>query len=263
MNFFNFFRTKKEKTITEENRMLMSMPLFKHENRYDLNLILENLINIWNLNIVNVEGDNDTAFITIDEELVALAFMPYSIPKIELEATAKYAYNWENIESEINEISGHAIVSIMNGNKSNLQRHFLFSKIVSSILSTSESIGVYQGAQTLLIPKKQYLDFFHEIKNNEIPIPLWIYIGIRKYKTDNSVYTFGMSDFDKLELEIINSKASLDEIHTFILNTASYIIKKNVKLKEGETIGFTAEQKILIKQSEGKYLEGETLKLIF
>lgn len=263
MAFFNLFKKKETETITEENKMLLAMPLFTNENRYDLNTVAQNLINDWNLNVTNVEGNNDTAFITIDEELVALAFIPSTIPEQELKPTAKYAYNWENVTEDIKHIDGHAIVSIMNGNKTNLERYFILSKVIFSILSTSKSIGVYQGSQTLLIPRKQYLDFHNDIKNNEIPIPLWIYIGIRKTEIGNSIYTFGLKDFNKLELEIINSKSSLDEIHTFILNIASYVIKKNIALKDGETIGFTADQKILIKQSEGKYLEGDTLKLFY
>ncbi|WP_177765253.1 DUF4261 domain-containing protein [Flavobacterium sp. I3-2] len=63
-----------------------------------------------------------------------------------------------------------------------------------------------------------------------------------------------MKQFDKLELEIVNSKSPINEIHTFILKTASYVIRKNVTLKDNKTIEFTVNQKILIKKSEGKFL---------
>lgn len=64
----------------------------------------------------------------------------------------------------------------------------------------SKSIRVYQGRQTLLIPSQQYLHIHNDIKNNEIPIPLWINIGIRKTEIGNSIYTFGLKDFNKVEL---------------------------------------------------------------
>lgn len=263
MAFLNLFKKKEIETTTSQNKMLLAMPLFIKESRYELYTVIENLINNWKLNITNVEGNNDTAFVTIDEELIAITFVPTSISNQELQATAKYAYNWTNVLNDIKDIDGYAIVSIMNGNKSNLERHFLLSKIIYSILLTSDAIGVYQGNQTLLIPRQQYLNFHDEIASNEIPIPLWIYIGIRKSENGYSVYTFGMKQFDKLELEIVNSKSPLNEIHSFILNTASYVIKKNVTLKDNETIGFTANQKILIKKSEGKFLQEDSLKLIF
>jgi hypothetical protein len=39
------------------------------------------------------------------------------------------------------------------------------------------------------------------------------------------------------------------------------VIDSDVTFNNGETFGYTAEQKIKITKSKGKFVEGETLKL--
>ncbi|MFC5537704.1 DUF4261 domain-containing protein [Rhodocytophaga aerolata] len=42
-----------------------------------------------------------------------------------------------------------------------------------------------------------------------------------------------------------------------------YVISQDVSLQDGETIGLSAEQKLKIIQSKGKFLEGQTLKIAY
>lgn len=261
MGFFNFFKKNQAPMPAEENKMLLAMPMFTNGNRYELAKIISHLENYWNLNVVNDDGDDDTAILSIDGERVAIAYMPASIPYEDLENTAKYAYNWKHATDELKHVDGHVIVSIISGKKTNLDRHFLLSKVLCSLLQTSESIGIYQGSQSLLIPKEQYLDYLNDIKNNEIPVPLWIYIGLRPSDSGNSVYTFGLESFNKLELEIVNSKLELEEIFSFIMNISDYVIRNNVSFKDKETVGFSADHKIEISISKGEFVDGLSCKL--
>ena len=51
------------------------------------------------------------------------------------------------------------------------------------------------------------------------------------------MYTYGMKDFNKLEIEILNSKHSFTEINGFFYDIVHYILANNITLKDGETIG--------------------------
>jgi len=44
-------------------------------------------------------------------------------------------------------------------------------------------------------------------------------------------------------------------------NLANYVIAYDVTLKDGETFGLSAEQKLKISESKGRFLEGKTLKI--
>ncbi|MEO6522850.1 MAG: DUF4261 domain-containing protein [Mucilaginibacter sp.] len=259
MGLFNFLK-KKPKTSSTESNFLLSMPIFNNNDSYQVDKIIENLKSHWGLEVTEVAGDNTTTSFMIDGETVAIAYMPVPIPWDDIEGTAKYAYNWSNALTDLREHTGHAFVTIMAGKKSPLERYKILSKLLYSTLITSGSIGVYQGSQSLLIPRSQYLATIEEA-GGSIPVALWIYIGLRKPTSGNNAYTYGLKDFEKNEIEIIDSELSLEELYDFLLNITSYIISNDITLKSGETIGFTAEQKIPITLSKGEQVTGESFKL--
>ena len=123
------------------------------------------------------------------------------------------------------------------------------------------AIGVYQGSATLLLPKNLYLDFSDFLKEDNLPLQLWLYIGIIKQEDKSSVYTYGMKEFGKSEIEIIDSAMDSDELYYFLLSILQYILEGDVILNDGETIGFSEEEKIKITESKAVYLDGNSLKL--
>ena len=92
-------------------------------------------------------------------------------------------------------------------------------------------------------------------------IQLWVYIDIIKDGDKSSVYIYAMKEFGKSEMEIINSAVNSDELYYFLISILQYILKDDVQLKDGETIGFTEDEKIKIRESKAVYLEGNSLKL--
>jgi hypothetical protein len=260
MGLFHFFKKKELVGSKREGKILLAMPMFNAGEAYELNDIINNLKSFWGLTVTEIEGDNKTAVFKVDGEMVAIACMPVQIPWGDIEGAATYAYNWPNALEELKDHTGHAIVTIMAGKKPVIDRYRILSKVLCAMLSTSNAIGVYQGGQSLLIPKSQYLANVDELKDG-VPVPLWIYFGLRKENEGNSLYTFGLTEFGKQEIEIIHSKMDLEELYDFAANIVSYVAGKDVTLKSGETLGYTEDQKIQITLSKGIYVDGESLKL--
>ena len=105
------------------------------------------------------------------------------------------------------------------------------------------------------------LALIEELKNNGTPIVLWVYLGLRKTGSGNSVYTYGLTEFGKQEMEVINSKMDLEELFDFVGNICTYVIENDITFNSGETLGYTAEQKIKITSSKGQFVDGHSLKL--
>ncbi|HKO80933.1 MAG TPA: DUF4261 domain-containing protein, partial [Chitinophagaceae bacterium] len=260
MGLFDFFK-KKEAAGKQESKILLAMPMFDNGEAYQLDDIINNLKFFWGLTITEIDGDNKTAVFKVDGEMVALGFMPVQIPWGDIEGAAQYAYNWENAKQELKDHNGHAIVSLMTGNKTVLERFRILSKVLCAILSTSNAIGIYQGNQSLLIPRSQYLNNVDELKEDGTPVTLWVYFGLRKSDKGNSLYTYGLTEFGKQEIEIINSKSGLEELYDFAGNIVEYVVGSDVTFKSGETLGYTADQKIKITSSKGVFVHGQSLKL--
>ena len=257
----NFFGNKKEK-VEEKTKVVLSMPLFKGEETYDLNTLIEDLKNYWGLDVCEVDEDENTSTFQINGDLVALASMPSPIPASEFDDLYAYSYLWNNVENEAREHTSHAIVSILSKTLSPVEQYSLLTKVNASILRTCENaIGIYQGSATLLLPKNLYFDFSDFLKEDNLPLQLWLYIGIINQEDKSSVYTYGMKEFGKSEIEIIDSAMDSDDLYYFLLSILQYILEGDVILNDGETIGFSEEQKIKITESKAVYLDGNSLKL--
>jgi hypothetical protein len=55
----------------------------------------------------------------------------------------------------------------------------------------------------------------------------------------------------------------LEDIRAFLFNIAHYVLEYDVTFKEGETIGGSEEERITIGFSKGRFVEGNTFKLIY
>lgn len=267
MGLFDFFSNKKKKeTQPSENKnsMLLAMPLFVNNKSYNIQDVINHLKMFWQLKVADDESvDDETAYFEVDGQTVVIASMPTPIPNNEVEENAKINYLWENAIDELKNYTTHGIVTIMPNDKTPFERFSLLSKVLCSILNTSEDcIGIYHGSQTLVLSKENYLTNIDYLQNNKAPIPCWIYIGVRPQENGSvSLYTYGMTLFGKQELEIINAKKDVNELYNFILNISSYIIESDITFKDGETLGYAADHKVPIKSSKGVYVEGDTLKL--
>jgi hypothetical protein len=142
--------------------------------------------------------------------------MPAPIPDGDIHGTADYAYNWPTAKEDLKNHNTHVIVTLLSSESSHLERFQVFTKVLASILATTQSLGVYYGTQSLLIPRDEYLESAEALHEEKIPLTLWIYIGIRKSGAESSLYTYGLKSFDKLEIEIINSKENLGELYDFL-----------------------------------------------
>lgn len=261
MGIFDFLKKKEQNIHQKKHNTLLAMPMFNNEETYKIDEVINDLKKFWKLTVSETPRDDEAAVFYIDGEEVAIGYIATQIPWGDIEGTAQYTYTWPTALDDLANHNGHAIVAIFSSNKSALEKFRILSKVVCSILRTSNAIGVYQGSQSLLIPRLHYLLNVDELKSDEIPLMLWVYIGFRKSKKGNSVYTYGLTDFQKQEMEIIYSQLDLEDLHNFISNICIYVIKNNITLKDGETIGQSAEQKIKITSSIGHFVEGQSFKL--
>jgi len=213
--------------------------------------------------IIEPSGDDLAAAFKIDEELVMIGCVSAPIPKGDLEGTAKYAYNWPTAIKDLENHKGHILVSIAQGSNNYIKRFKIFTKVICSILRTTDSIGVYKGTQSLLIPKEDYLNEAGLMNEDYIPLNLWVYFGLRTIGDKRAGYTYGLKEFNKTEMEIINSDQGLVEIRKFLFNTTQYVLEYDVEFKDGQTCGMAAEEKIKISLSKGKFVSGDSFKLAY
>ena len=260
MGLFSFLK-KEKKSGTNPEKLILGMVLLKENNSMEIDKVISELKDKWKLKVGNAETDNETSIIEINGYRIAIANMPVPIPGDEVKTTAEFNYFWKNGDIEATSHKGHIILTIINGGKDPIVENMLFTKIATTIMNNSNSLGIYIGGRTLALKKDFYIENAEMMSDQDLPIYNWIYFGMRKENGKNSIYSYGLADFGKLEMEIVNSKHPMDELQELMFNLTHYVVASNVILKDGETIGMSETQKLKLSTTKGKYLDGKTLKI--
>jgi Domain of unknown function (DUF4261) len=256
-NLFGKSEAPKEATP----KMVLGMVLLKEVQAIDETKIITNLKDKWHVHIDSTDGNDSSLILKIDNQMIMVALIPASIPNGELDYSANLAYFWKNAKTEAVQHKAHIIISVLPSNHTAIDMNSLFTKVVTAILEETDALGIYLGSRTLLLPKEFYITTAELLKEGSLPLFNWAYFGMVKQGEKNSVYTYGLELFGKKEMEIIDSLHPINELQDMMYNTAHYVLDSDVTLKNGETLGISAEQKLKISLSKGKYLEGKTLKI--
>lgn len=257
------FWKKKKTAPTQTSKILLGMVLLQDESSFDLDNFLKDYNNSYTDQIQELSGDNTSAAFRIAGEMVVIGHMPLPVPAGDIEGTAQYAYNWPTALEDTKSHKSHLIVSVVQGGADQVQRYKIFTQVLCSLLRSSSALGVYKGNQSLLLPKEDYLDEAGLMNEEYLPINLWVYIGLRETDNGNAGYTYGLIEFGKAEMEILNSSRSLEDIRAFLFNIAHYVLDYDITFQDGQTVGGSEEEKIAVKFSKGAFVAGDSFKLAY
>ncbi|HSF90371.1 MAG TPA: DUF4261 domain-containing protein [Saprospiraceae bacterium] len=267
MGLFSFFSKKEGSGVADgkskvENPIILSMVMYNSPGTFDFDKMVKELASNWRLQVKEPGGESGTHVFKINGEMISIMTMDAPIPWSDIEGTGRYAHNWEGWEKDLEHHTSHLIVSLFPGSNSIMERNLLFTKVIASILSTSDGLGVYSGSRSLLIPKQLYLNSANGIKNKALPVELWVYVGFRQSDTGNGVYTYGLKTFGKKEMEIVDSDKSLEELYGLLHGLVFYVVSRDITFGDGHTFNLPDGATASIKETDGKYVNETVLRLM-
>ena len=235
------------------------------EVRFDAEKYVKDLKEDWNLDYdFEITQEDNTIIADYNGMIMTASLMPAPIPDNEAVEQAKTNYRWKEAIEAAEKHKAHLLVSVINsGDVDNIEGAKHYVKLLANATKQEGCLGI--NILGTVIHPQMYYDFakLYE-ENDDFPIENIVYIGL--YGDENNTvsgYTYGLEQFGKKELEIIKSLEEAEEVYNFLASISDYIITSDVVLNDGETIGFSEEQKIQISVSEGIALDGETVKLGF
>ena len=235
------------------------------EVRFDAEKYVKNLKEDWGMSYdFEITHDNSTIIADNNGMILTASLMPAPIPDNEAVEQAKTNYRWEKAVEAAEKHKAHLLVSVINrGDVDNIKGAKHYVKLLANATKQEGCLGI--NILGTVIHPQMYYDFAKLYdENDDFPIENIVYIGL--YGDENNTvsgYTYGLEQFGKKELEIIKSSEEAEEVYNFLASISDYIITSDVVLNDGETIGFSEEQKIQISVSKGIALDGETIKLGF
>lgn len=227
--------------------------------KFDFEQMFAQLKAQWNIDVKDYELKDGSLVFEWEDNLMAASLIEAPVPDGEAEYFAEGNYMWREAVETTKKHQAHLIVFTVNRSGDSVMAASVFSMLVSSCLNQRSVLGIYTSG-TVFQPKF-YREVAEIMKKGEMPLPIWVYVGLIRDEKGNGGYTYGMDVFGKCEMEILNSSHTLQEIQAFLYYVAEYVIKENMIFRDGETISFTSEEKLRITKSEAVYVEGESLKI--
>lgn len=208
---------------------------------------------------VTEEPVEDNLIFQLGEITVTLSLIRKTVP--EAIETAENNYLWINAADAIRAHKAYVALGII-GADNPLQRHILFTMAAASAMRQEHAIGLYQYPVTR--KAADYIEAAMSLKQDNFPVTIWVFAGFYKGALGKiCCYTYGLEQFGKEEVEILDSDADMVMIYQFIYQVIGYLVAQNGTLNEGESIGFSKERAYDVTRSAGVAIEGTTVKINF
>ena len=203
-----------------------------------------------------------TAVFDVDGMTAAISLMEAPVPDGEAEYWANSNFmDKENALAAAQSHKAHVMMAVIDKEHPPRQRGELYVKLVATLLKAPNALGVYTNG-TVWLPD-YFIQVSEDLKEGHLPLLDLVFVGLVRYEKGICGWTNGLRAFGKDELEIRDSQQSPQDVHELLLNVSGYLIEEDVTLQDGETLGYTAEQKLHITRSEGVNVEGMSLKIGF
>ena len=152
-------------------------------------------------------------------------------------------------------------MAVLNREANAIEAASFFTDTVNLCSMETKALGIYTTG-TVYEPSF-YNEWAGKLRNGEMPLPLWVYVGLVRDENGLSGYTYGLTLFGRLELEIIGTSRSHEELYNFLYNVCEGILSEGMYFHDGETLSFTSDQRLTITKSKAVYVEGDSFKIAY
>ncbi|EAC1234268.1 DUF4261 domain-containing protein [Campylobacter coli] len=244
----------------QENHNFISFVLLD-EAKFDflkLKKILEDDFDIW---IADENFTKEGVIFSYENMLVTLNLIKNPIPNHEVEYYANFNFMWKDALEQTKKHKAHLLIAVLSQDQSKLEQAKMFTKIAALCLDNKHALGFYTGA--VVLEPSFYIENAKMLDDNRLPVYNWIYVSV--YPSENGVnaYTYGLRNFDKLELEVCDANIEEKELFFTLYDIILHILTYDLSLKDGDTLKFEDGRILSFKKSQGIGVENESLKIIF
>lgn len=205
------------------------------------------------------ENSDDAVVMRIGGMMLVVTIFRGHIPNNEAEINAENNYMWPEAVEAAKAHKAHIMVAVLGEEEKLLERGKLFTKAMAVCCKQKYATGVYTSG--VVFEPRFYEGLADMIKEDELPIFNWVWFGPYRSEGGLNGYTYGMDVFGKEEMEVLNTDAEPEDLRDFLASLASYVLACDVTLQDGETIGFSADDKHTITRSPGVSLPEEQMTL--
>lgn len=129
-----------------------------------------------------------------------------------------------------------------------LTAHVVLAEVADALMREESAVGLFRPELGVVQPPRMVVELADLLSEGQAPIPLWV--GIRVSKPD-LVYgrTLGLPLFGHLDLEVVGSLHSEEEVYAMLSNVVDYLLSADAFLLPGQSVGYRDGKDLAISQA--------------
>lgn len=196
------------------------------------------------------QQDNTVSFLLGDDK-VLVSWIADAVPWVDLQGPCQAAWYWPEAGRELLPHLGHVLVVVVPGTPDRKAAAVKLTKVAAALVSLSPALGIFWGSSGTVHAPKPFCETAAAIAPDRLPVEIWIGFGlIAEEGQTHSVYTSGLENFGMQELEIHHSQRDPQFLYERLFDVVHYLLRRDVVLHDGETIGITDTERINIQQTQ-------------
>ena len=212
---------------------------------------------------VEEEEMEEAYFLVIDDYKVMVAPFSYAMPIEIVMQGATRNYLWDDALDAVIQHTSHVAISIVEGPGKPLEEGILLAKLLSVATEQIGTTAIYTN--DVLYEADMYYKETENLRDDVLPMVNLVWVDI-DFEEDGtiSLYTSGMEEFDQLNVEFLHCPWDPDRAWNYILSVANYILVSGKELTDGDSVGRTEEEQLIVHIDEPVHADGlQSIQIFF
>ena len=212
---------------------------------------------------VKEEEMEEAYFLVIDDYKVMVAPFSYAMPMEIVMQGATRNYLWDDALDAVIQHTSHVAISIVEGPGKPLEEGILLAKLLSVATKQTGTTAIYTN--DVLYEADMYYKETENLRDDVLPMVNLVWVDI-DFEEDGtiSLYTSGMEEFDQLNVEFLHCPWDPERAWNYILSVANYILVSGKELTDGDSVGRTEEEQLIVHIDEPVHADGlQSIQIFF
>ena len=212
---------------------------------------------------VEEEEMEEAYFLIIDDYKVMVAPFSYAMPMEIIMQGATRNYLWDDALDAVIQHTSHVAISIVEGPSKPLEEGILLAKLLSVATEQTGTTAIYTN--DVLYEADMYYKETENLRDDVLPMVNLVWVDI-DFEEDGtiSLYTSGMEEFDQLNVEFLHCPWDPERAWNYILSVANYILVSGKELTDGDSVGRTEEEQLIVHIDEPVHADGlQSIQIFF
>jgi hypothetical protein len=184
--------------------------------------------------------------------LALAALMPVPIPWSDLDAPARAAEAyWPEAAAALTGHEAHAIVTAQLPGADAIELALFLTQAIAAVTAAADAaVGVYWGDGAVVQQPAAFVAQARQMSREYLPLYLWLgFYGHRAPDGRLSLATHGMGAFALMDVEVVGGPRTAHVMLDRAFNAAHYLLDHGPVLRDNDTFGLSAEERILVRHA--------------